>query len=119
MITLIERVTLIDMCSAIVFIITVVAWVKPTQFRYLMDKGNAEPSLSRIGQFTALLLSSWAIVVTVMHDKLAEWGFGMYMAAWAGAQFGSIYMKVKNDSLKSSAPPADSPPPISPPPIKP
>ena len=94
---------LVDVCSVVVFIIVVVSWLRPMSFRYLLDKGNAEPSLSRIGQFTALLFSTWAGVVTILNDKMTEWFWGMYMAAWVGAQFGSIYMKVKNSS--SAQPP--------------
>tara|TARA_R110000868_G_scaffold389184_1_gene658371 strand:+ start:312 stop:437 length:126 start_codon:yes stop_codon:yes gene_type:complete len=40
-----------------------------------MDKDKDEPSLGRIGQFTALAVSTWAFVSLVLENALNEWFF--------------------------------------------
>ena len=62
-------------CSAFVAIFVILAWTKPCKFRYLMDKDKDEPSLGRIGQFTALAVSTWAFVSLVLENALNEWFF--------------------------------------------
>ena len=41
-------------------------------------------SLFRAGQATALIISSWAFVILVQHDKLTEFYFYGYMGVWSG-----------------------------------
>lgn len=41
-------------------------------------------SLSRLGQLTALVTSTNLLVYYALLDKLTEWMFALYMAAWAG-----------------------------------
>jgi len=73
-------------------------WLRPGTFRFLLDKGSTEPSLGRIGQFTALVVSTWAFMSLVLSNLLTEWFFTAYMLAWAAAQFGSIWLKVKGNA---------------------
>jgi len=41
-------------------------------------------SLSKVGQLGAFIVSSWAFVWLTANDKLGEWYFVGYMAAWCG-----------------------------------
>ena len=83
--------------SAIVAALVLVVWVRPQTFRFLLDKGSDFPSLGRQGQYTAMVVSTWALVTVTISGNLAEWLFVGYMLAWAGAQFGSIYLKMKSE----------------------
>lgn len=59
----------------------------------LTDKGSQRVSLSKFGQFMALLVSTWALVFEVTAGRLSEWLFTAYMLAWAGAQVASLAFK--------------------------
>lgn len=89
--------------SGLAALICLFAWLKPARFRYLLDKDSPEPSLGRVGQFTALITSTWAFVALVLSDKLNEWFFTAYMLSWAGAQFGSLWLKQRGQ--QGGAPP--------------
>lgn len=43
---------------------------------------DGKTSMGRIGAFTALASSTWALVYLVMNDRLTEWFYAGYMAAW-------------------------------------
>jgi len=81
--------------SAMIAILVLLAWLVPQKFRYLLDKDSQEPSLGRIGQFTALAVSTWAFITLVIMKDLNEWFFIGYMAVWAAAQAGSLALKIK------------------------
>ena len=76
-------------------ILLFIVLLRPQTFPFLLDKGTNQPSLGRQGQYTALMVSTWAFVTLTLNDKLTEWFFVGYMLSWAGAQFGSLYLKVK------------------------
>jgi len=84
-------------CSGIIAMITVVAILRPTAFRFLLDKDTSEPSLGRVGQFVALLVSTWGFVALTVEGKLTEWYVTAYMLVWAGAQAASLALKIKGN----------------------
>ena len=87
---------LYQFASAMCAIVVLMAWLKPMSFRYLLDKGNAEPGIARISMFTALITSTWGFVTLVLSSNpMPEWFGTLYMLAWAGSQLGSVYMKIK------------------------
>jgi len=88
---------LYQVTNALVAALLIVVWVRPQVFRFLLDKGNAYPSLGRLGQFTALVISTWVLVTVTLAKKgdVQEWLFIGYMLSWAGAQFGSLWLKMK------------------------
>ena len=49
----------------------------------LMGEDN-KVSLYKIGQATALVVSTWAFVTLVQRDKLTEYYFYGYMGIWSG-----------------------------------
>lgn len=88
-------------CSAFVAIFVLVAWTRPCKFRFLMDKDKNEPSLGRIGQFTAMAVSTWGFVTLTVEGALSEWYVTAYMLVWAGAQAASLALKIKGQEQKS------------------
>jgi hypothetical protein len=81
--------------SALVAILVMFVWVRPQMFRFLLDKGSDFPSLGRQGQYTAMIVSTWVIATVTLENGLSEWLFIGYMFAWAGAQFGSTWLKLQ------------------------
>lgn len=51
----------------------------------VVDPKTGKPSVHQLGQLTALVISSWGLIVLVLHDKLTEVYFTTYMAVWAGS----------------------------------
>lgn len=51
--------------------------------------------LSKVGQLTCLLTSTWIVVHMELKSVVAEWALGLYMVAWVGAGFGSLYARIK------------------------
>jgi hypothetical protein len=42
--------------------------------------------------------STWMLVTITLNGTVPEWLFVGYMFAWAGAQFGSIWLKLKGQA---------------------
>lgn len=58
--------------------------------RYLiMDTASHQPSIYKIGQLAALIVSTWGFVYLTLHDKLTEFYFTAFMAIWAGTNVGN------------------------------
>jgi hypothetical protein len=51
----------------------------------IVDDTTGKLSLSKLGQFVALVLSSWGLIYLIMHGTLTEIYFQGYMLTWAGA----------------------------------
>lgn len=58
----------------------------------LLDSRTGRTSLSKVGQFIALSVSSWGFVFLTLAGKLSEWYFTTYMLAWAGANVASKWI---------------------------
>lgn len=52
-------------------------------------------SLYKLGQFIALVFSTWGFVYLTLEYKLSEWYFTAYMLAWAGANVANKYVETK------------------------
>jgi len=95
---------LFDFLTAMFALLILFALIKPAMFRFLLDKDSVEPSLGRQGQYVALVVSTWGFMWLVIHDKMTEFFFTSYMLAWAGAQFGSIFLKMKGKQADEPKP---------------
>ena len=84
--------------SAMVAALILAAWIKPMLFRVLVDQPSGQPSLARQGQFTSIVVCTWALVSLVLSDKLTEWFIGLYLFTFAGAQIASVAMKIKGQA---------------------
>jgi hypothetical protein len=75
--------------------------------RVLIDKETNQVSLSKFGQFIALVVSTAAIWYEMMHARLTEWLFVGYMIAWSGANLASRWIDTNSNRQPSgySAPP--------------
>ena len=51
----------------------------------LIDSKTKRVSLMKIGQATALILSSWVLIYETRNDRLTEWLFLSFMGVWSGA----------------------------------
>lgn len=51
--------------------------------------------LSKIGQLVAMIATTWVFVHMEMRAATVEWYAGLYMLAWIGARFGSLFAKIK------------------------
>ena len=89
---------LFKVVSIFVACLIIILWLKPELFKIVIDKDNQYPSGSKQAQFTALIVSTWVLVDASLRSAVTEWMFGMYMIAWAGAQFGSTWLKIKGQS---------------------
>ena len=52
----------------------------------LLTGDNGKVSLSKFGQVSALIVSTWGFVVLVQQGKMTEYYFIGYMVAWTGAK---------------------------------
>lgn len=64
-------------------------------FEDLLLDSSGRTSLHKIGQFVALATSTWGFVYLTLAFKLTEFYFGLYMAAWAGANAVNKYLDQK------------------------
>lgn len=69
-----------------IFVAVLLSWhVKegPFDFRATLLK-NGKISLSRLGQLTALVVSTGVLIYQTVKGQLTEWLYIGYMTAWAG-----------------------------------
>jgi hypothetical protein len=69
------------------------------------DKGR--PSIHKLGQLTALILSTWLLAYLAFHNQMTGEYFGTYMGVWAAAQAADKWLNNRRDD--SSAPPGGGP----------
>lgn len=61
----------------------------------ITTKGRMD--LSKVGQLTCLLTTTWIVIHMELKNTSAEWALGLYMLAWVGAGFGSLYARLKGN----------------------
>ena len=59
----------------------------------ITTKGRMD--LSKVGQLVCLITTTWIVVHMELKSVVAEWALGLYMLAWVGAGFGSLYARLK------------------------
>lgn len=101
--------------------IVIVLWHREKEsnfdIRYIViDSKTENVSLSKLGQFVALVVSTSALWYEMMHGRLTEWLFIGYMMAWAGANIASKLADAKLATTGGTTTPAPAPLPTSPPP---
>lgn len=57
----------------------------PVDLRWLILERQNKPSLPKIAQIVALLVSTWGFVILVMKGQLTETYFMCYMTVWSGS----------------------------------
>ena len=70
----------------------------------LLDRGTGKASLGKLGQLTALCVSTWLIVYLAIGGHLTEFYFGTYMTAWVAANVTNkvVDQRNKNAELPST-----------------
>ncbi len=89
--------------GALTFIIVVLIYIQTRKdsldLRWLiLDDVTQRPSLNKIGQGLALIVSTWGFLVLVERNLLTEFYFTGYMAVWAGSTVLSQYVASKAPS---------------------
>jgi hypothetical protein len=59
--------------------------------------------LAKLGQLVALITTTWVIVHMEKRSATVEWALTLYGLLWAGAQFGSLWARIKSTSAQSSS----------------
>jgi hypothetical protein len=71
----------------------------------IADEQTKQPSIHKVGQLTALVMSTWLLVYLTLHDKMDGTYFTTYMAIWAGAQVANKWLTSKDgDKTDQNAP---------------
>jgi hypothetical protein len=78
---------LILMLCGTVALLTYIQRKKDTlDLRWLiLDDVTGKPSIHKIGQLCALLVSTWGFVKLIINGTLSETYFSIYMGVWAGS----------------------------------
>jgi hypothetical protein len=81
--------TAVLIIGTLVVLVSAWLWQRRTDNKFdlldLISDETGKLSLSKTGQFVALLVSTWGFVALTRAGNLTEWYFMAYMAAWAGA----------------------------------
>jgi hypothetical protein len=64
-------------------------------------------SSSKVARFGAFVVSTWCFVYLTANDKLTEWYFMGYMAAWVGNALFSNYLKHRDHQDHPTTPNRD------------
>jgi hypothetical protein len=74
--------------------------------RWLIMERPHKPSLPKIGQVVALIVSTWGFVTLVMKGQLTETYFMCYMTVWSGSAALETYFNKGTRSNERSTDPA-------------
>lgn len=70
--------------------------------RWLILDTSGKPSIHKIGQLVALMVSTWGFVVLTLKGNLSESYFGIYMAVWTSATAVDTYINGKRNIQSST-----------------
>lgn len=79
--------------------------------RMLISDEHKQPSIHKLGQLTALIMSTWLLVYMALHNQMSTEYFVTYMGIWAAAQTADKWLgrKYKAPELpQGPEPPQDS-----------
>jgi hypothetical protein len=91
----------------IAFLVLIVLWLVQRRkdnfdLRWVIaDEQTKQPSIHKVGQLTALIMSTWLLVYLTLHDKMDGTYFTTYMAIWAGAQVANKYLSTRDRDERS------------------
>lgn len=102
MVSLLENIKIdnvVLLVASLFLVILLLLWHKDKSVDFdmktaLMYEGKF--SLSKFGQFIALMTSTWIIIHQTRAGQLSEWLFTGYMLAWSGANLLSRYIDKNN-----------------------
>lgn len=64
---------------------------------------SGKTSIDKVGQFIALIVSTWAFVYYTLAYKLSDWFFWGYMGIWAAAKAGNKWLDIKREMTPSTS----------------
>lgn len=68
----------------------------------ILDDVTGKPSIHKIGQACALLVSTWGFVKLIINGNLSEMYFSIYMGVWAGSTALNKYLGRKSQPAVDS-----------------
>lgn len=91
--------------TACVFLLVAIQMKKDKlDLRYLiLDDNNRKPSIHKLGQVLALLVSTWGFVYEIEHGTFTETYLTVYMGIWAGAGAVNKYLDTKGQASAQSS----------------
>lgn len=81
-----DLVLIIMVLASIVILLKIQKTKDNYDLRSVISGDNGQPSIHKIGQLVALMLSTWMLVYLALHNQMTEGYFGTYMGIWAAAQ---------------------------------
>lgn len=72
----------------------------PLDLRYLIMDSAKKPSIPKIGQIIALVVSTYAFVIMLFKGQLSDTFFFGYMAIWSGSATVEAYLSKKSEKPK-------------------
>jgi hypothetical protein len=95
-----------------VLTLAILWWLQRTKDNFdlrwvIVDEQTKQPSIHKIGQLTALIMSTWLLVYLALQGRMDGTYFGTYMAIWAGAQVANKYLSTRDDRPQDPNAPSD------------
>jgi hypothetical protein len=87
------------------FIILVYVQSKKDNFdlRWLISDDGLKPSIHKIGQVTALTVSTWGFVALLEKNLLTETYFGAYMSIWMSSGLIDKFISKRDNGASTNA----------------
>jgi hypothetical protein len=104
-----DLVLIVMVLASIVILLKIQKTKDNYDLRSVISGDNGQPSIHKIGQLVALMLSTWMLVYLAIHNQMTEGYFGTYMGIWAAAQAADKWLGRAVD--KSAAEDTPQPPP--------
>jgi len=102
---------LVLMVAAFIVILLKIQKTKDNyDLRSVISDDSGQPSIHKIGQLVALLLSTWMLVFLALHNQMTEGYFGTYMGIWAAAQAADKWLGRAVDKSEDNSPQPPPPP---------
>ena len=89
--------TLILALASFMFVVILWLWHTDHMTKFdltqvLVDSKTGKTSLMKMGQFTALLVSTWVLIHETRASRLSEWLFLSYMGVWGGVNIANKWI---------------------------
>lgn len=99
-----EFLLFVTMTAAIFLLIYMQCKKDALDLRWLiLDDTNGRPSIHKIGQGLALIVSTWGFIYQITHDKFNDNYLLIYMGVWAGSTALNQFLVSKAGGITSTS----------------
>lgn len=110
-----DMILLVMVAASILILLKLQRTKDKFDLRSVISDDRGQPSIHKIGQLVALLLSTWMLIWLAVHSQMTEGYFGTYMGVWAAAQAADKWLGRAVDKSEEDQQPAPQLPPPPPP----